>query len=95
MAFWGCLTSMESNSELKRVLYLLLNISLVAIALYLKRTVFLVFGAIGIHLYLGHLAYVVFKDSFLFPFALALLGLSLILITVWTQSYLRRMSKAA
>ncbi len=95
MAFWGCLTSINSDSEIKRAFYLLLNIGLVGIALYLKRTVFLVFGAIGIHLYLGHLAYVVFKDSFLFPFALALLGLSLILITVWTQSYLRRMSKAA
>ncbi|MFM9904423.1 MAG: DUF2157 domain-containing protein [Pyrinomonadaceae bacterium] len=95
MAFWGCLTSMDSDSEFKRALYLLLNIGLVGIALYLKRTVFLVFGAIGIHLYLGHLAYVVFKDSFLFPFALALLGLSLILITVWSQSYLRRKAKPA
>lgn len=95
MAFWGGFTSMESTSELSRVFYLLLNIGLVAIALYLKRSVFLVFGAVGIHVYLGHLAYVVFKDSFFFPFALALLGLSLILITVWAQSYLRRLSKTA
>ena len=43
---------------------------------------FLVFGALGVHLYLGHLAYEVFKNSFFFPFALALLGLSLILFTV-------------
>lgn len=35
------------------------------------------------HVYLGHLTYEVFKDSFFFPFALALLGLSLILLTVW------------
>lgn len=93
MAFWGGLTSMDSDSEINRLLYLLLNVGLVAISLYLNRTVFLVFGAIGIHAYLGHLAYVVFKDSFLFPFALALLGLSLILVTVGAQSYLRRKSK--
>lgn len=93
MAFWGGFTSMESTSEFNRALYLLLNIGLVGIALLLKRTVFLVFGAVGIHIYLGHLAYEVFKDSFLFPFALALLGLSLILITVLAQSYLRKLSR--
>jgi hypothetical protein len=36
-------------------------------------------------MYLGHLAYEVFKDSFFFPFVLALLGLGLILLTVWMQ----------
>ena len=36
--------------------------------------------------YLGHLAYEVFKDSFFFPFALALFGLSLILLTVWISA---------
>lgn len=93
MAFWGGLTSMDSDSELNRFFYLLINIGLVGVALYLKRSTFLVFGAIGIHFYLGHLAYTVFKDSFLFPFVLALLGLSLILVTVFAQSHLRRMSE--
>jgi len=93
MAFWGGLTSMDSDSELGKLIYLFINIGLIGIALYLRRTVFLVFGAIGAHIYLGHLAYEVFKDSFLFPFALALLGLSLILVTVFAQSYLRRTQK--
>ena len=84
---------MDSDSEFNKAVYLVINIGLVAIALYLNRTVFLVFGAIGIHAYLGHLAYRVFADSFLFPFALAFLGLSLILVTVLAQSYLRRRSK--
>jgi len=95
MAFWGGMTSMDSDSELNKAIYLLINIGLVGVALYLRRTVFLVFGALGIHAYLGHLAYVVFKDSFLFPFALAFLGLSLILVTVWAQSFLRRRSGSA
>jgi hypothetical protein len=92
MAFWGGLTSMEGASELNRLLYLLVNIALIALSLYLKRTVFLVFGALGVHVYLGHLAYTVFADSFMFPFVLALLGLSLILVTVFAQSYLKRIS---
>ncbi len=90
MAFWGGLTSMDSDSELNKFFYMLLNVGLVALALYLNRTVFLVFGALGVHIYLGHLAYRVFQDSFLFPFVLALLGLSLILVTVGAQAYLRR-----
>lgn len=85
LAFWGGLTSMNGDSELNRGLYALLNIGLIWLAVKLRRTTFLVFGALGVHLYLGHLAYRVFQDSFFFPFALALLGLSLILLTVWMQ----------
>jgi hypothetical protein len=84
-AFWGGLTSMNSDSEFRRALYALLNVGLIGLAVWLQRTTFLVFGALGVHLYLGHLAYQVFQDSFFFPFALALLGLSLILVTVWMQ----------
>jgi hypothetical protein len=49
-----------------------------------------VFGALGVYGYLGHLAYRVFQDSVLFPFVLALLGLSMILATVWVQKRMRR-----
>jgi hypothetical protein len=90
MAFWGGLTSMDSGSELNRFLYLLVNIGLVAIALFQQRSIFLVFGAMGVYAYIGHLAYRVFEDSFLFPFVLALMGLAMILATVWAQSYLKR-----
>lgn len=76
---------MNGDSELNRGLYALLNIGLIWLAVKLRRTTFLVFGALGVHLYLGHLAYRVFQDSFFFPFALALLGLSLILLTIWMQ----------
>jgi AhpC/TSA family len=42
------------------------------------RRVYAVFGALGISIYLGHLADVVFKDSLLFPFALSLIGIAII-----------------
>ncbi len=93
MAFWGGFTSMNSDSEINKFLYLLLNIGLVALALFLKRSVFLVFGAMGVFGYIGHLAYRVFEDSFLFPFVLAIVGLAMILGTVWGQSYLRRVTR--
>ena len=54
----------------------------------------ILFGVLGVHIYLGHLAYEVFKDSILFPFALALLGLSVILVTVFAQRYARKSIQA-
>lgn len=90
MAFWGGLTSMDSGSEFNRFIYFVINVGLVGLAVKLKRTVFLVFGAVGIYIYLGHLAWQVFEDSVFFPFVLALLGLSLILGTVLGQRYWRK-----
>lgn len=90
IAFWCGLTFMESGSELGRILYALVNVGLIALGVKLRRAVFVVFGVLGVHVYLGHLAYEVFKDSVLFPFALALLGLSVILVTVFAQRYVRR-----
>lgn len=95
MAFWGGLTAMDSGSEAKRFIYLLINVALVGVAIKLRRAAFLVFGALGIYVYLGHLAWEVFKDSVFFPFVLALLGLSLILGAVWGQRYWRQRLKRA
>jgi hypothetical protein len=88
LAFWGGLTSMHSTSEVNQALYGALNLGLIGIAVRSRRATFLVFGALGFHLYVGHLAYSVFGTSLLFPFVVALLGLSLILVTVWAQRHL-------
>ena len=80
MAFWGALTSTESNSEVAKVAYCLLNVALLLIAVFLARRVYAVFGALGVTLYLGHLADVVFRDSLLFPFALSLIGVAVIAV---------------
>ena len=90
LGFWCGLTFMDSDSEVGRLLYALLNVGLMALGVWLRRTVFIVFGVLGVHVYLGHLAYEVFKNSILFPFALALLGLSVILVTVIAQRQLNK-----
>jgi hypothetical protein len=90
MAFWGGLTSMDSGSELTRFIYLLTNIGLIGAAVWLRRSTFVVFGAMGCWAYVGHLAYSVFKGSVLFPFAIAGLGLAMILTTVWAQRQWRQ-----
>jgi hypothetical protein len=77
-AFWGALTASESSSELGKLIYCLLNVGLLFVSVLLMRRVYAVFGTIGIAMYLGHLANVVFKDSLLFPFALSLIGIAVI-----------------
>ncbi|WP_419785810.1 DUF2157 domain-containing protein [Pseudodesulfovibrio sp.] len=79
MAFWGGLTYMDSGSELGRFLYAMINFGLMVLSILLRRKAFLVFGALGMAIYIGHLAMEVFKDSISFTFALSGIGLLIIL----------------
>ena len=78
LTFWGALSSMDSDSELNKLIYCGINLAMIAIGAVLGRRVFAVFGALGAAGYLAHLAYYTFKDSLLFPIALTLLGLAVI-----------------
>ncbi len=78
LAFWGGLTSMESGGEWGKFVYVLINLALMIIGVVANRRACVVFGAIGINIYIGHLAYDIFANSLLFPFVLSLMGLLLI-----------------
>jgi len=80
MAFWGGITSSPSSTEFSKAIYCLFNVGLLLVAVILVRRVYALFGALGICMYLGHLAQVVFKDSLLFPFALSLIGVAVIAV---------------
>lgn len=84
-AFWGGLSLMDSDSELSKFLYCVINLGLIVASLVLRRLAFLVFGACGVAGYLGHLAYRVFQDSVWFTFALSFLGAVLIAVGVIYQ----------
>ncbi len=85
LAFWGGLSLMEAGSEFRKAVYCLINVGLMLMSVLLERRVFLVFGALGVFGYLGHLAYSVFKDSLLFPFALTFLGIAIIYLGIKYQ----------
>ncbi|MDP1835737.1 MAG: hypothetical protein Q8K75_07395 [Chlamydiales bacterium] len=87
--FWGGLTSYccIDNSELAYFTYFVINLAMMALSIPLKRKVFLVFGAIGANLYIAHLAYEIFKDSLLFPFALSGIGLGIIFLGIMYQKH--------
>jgi hypothetical protein len=84
-AFWGGLTSLDSDSEVGKFVYCLINVGLIFCSLLLKRRAFIVFGALGFFGYLGHLAYRVFENSVLFPFVLTLIGLGIIYLGLQYQ----------
>lgn len=92
LAFWGGLSSMESDSELGKALYCLINLGLMAIAVLLRRPMFMVFGAMGVAAYLGYLAYDVFADSLLFPIVLTVIGLGVIGLGLLYQKHREHLS---
>jgi hypothetical protein len=87
VAFWGGMSLMESDSPWRKFAYCMINVALILLAVFLQRRAFLVFGACGVFGYLSYLSYDVFKDSFLFPMALTLLGLIVIFLGVQYQRH--------
>ena len=92
-AFWGALSSMRSDSEWRKLLYCLLNLFFIVVSVALRRRIFLVYGALGVNAYLVTLAWRVFENSVLFPFALTALGLGVIWMAVKYQKNRQRIDR--
>jgi hypothetical protein len=93
LAFWGGMTSLPSHGELSRFIYFLINATLIGLSLYLNRKTFAVFGGVGVFIYIGHLANELFKDSVMFPFVMAFIGILIIWGAVWYQKNFAKLSK--
>ncbi|KTD17038.1 hypothetical protein [Legionella jordanis] len=86
ITFWGGLTCQYSDSEWAKFFYCCVNLLMIIIGVILVRKVFVIFGAIGFGVYLGYLASQVFKNSILFPVALAFIGFLIIYLgTLWQK----------
>ncbi|MGY0219693.1 DUF2157 domain-containing protein [Endozoicomonadaceae bacterium StTr2] len=92
IAFWCGLSSQNSNSELNKFIYCCINLVLIGIGVIIIRRVFVIFGALGVAGYLGHLAWEVFRESWLFPISLTLIGLGIIWLGVLWQKHEARLS---
>ena len=87
MAFWGGLSSQQSDSEMAKFVYFCINLLLIVVGVALVRKVFVIFGALGASMYFGHLANAVFQDSWLFPIALTFIGIAVIYLgVVWQKN---------
>lgn len=87
MTFWGGLSSQSSEYELSKFIYCCINLVMIGVGVMLYRRVFVIFGALGVALYLGHLAARVFLDSALFPIALTLIGFLIIYLGAQWQKH--------
>lgn len=85
LAFWGGLSLMDSNSELGKFIYCLINVGFIFVAVYLRRRVFIVFGTLGVLGYISHLAWRAFKFSYAFPIALTFIGIFIVFLGVKYQ----------
>jgi len=87
LAFWGGLTSQSSDNEWSKFIYFMMNVSMIAVGVLLRRRVFVVFGALGSAFYLGHLASDIFENSWLFPITLTAIGLFIVYLgIVWQKN---------
>lgn len=84
LMFWGGLSTMNSDSELNKFLYCMINLAMIAIGALLMRRVFAVFGALGIAGYLFHLADL-FSGSLAFPVLLAAFGIGVVFAGLYWQ----------
>ncbi|WP_323796790.1 hypothetical protein [Nisaea sp.] len=84
-SFWGGLSLLDSSSELSRFGYFLINLVLILASVYLRRRIFIIFGAFGVIWYLGHLSLKIFPDEALFPIALTVTGALVVLLGILLQ----------
>lgn len=82
LAFWGGLSLLDSNHEFGKFVYALINVGLIFLSVRLKRRTFIVFGAIGVFGYLGHLSRTVFPDAIAFPILMSAIGVGILLLGV-------------
>lgn len=87
LTFWCGLSFQQSNSEWAKFLYFLTNLAMMLAGVILARRVFVVFAAMGCFYYFYHLADQVFKDSWLFPISLTLIGLAMVYLGILWQKH--------
>lgn len=91
LSFWGGLGTLSwMASEWVMGLYALVNLLMMSFSILIKRTIFMILGAIGIFLYLEHLVDKFFADSIFFPFILTAIGLLIIYLGILYQRHAPR-----
>lgn len=84
-AFWFGVMFGHPENELVRFVQLLVNLALIVLSVLLQRRAFVAFGAVGVFMYLAHLAGEVFGGSILFTLVLTLLGIGIMAAGVFAQ----------
>jgi hypothetical protein len=87
LAFTGGLSLLGNGSQLGKAVYCLVHLVLIMLSIVLQRRAFLVFGAIGVFIYLANEAFGFFKNSYSFTFGLTILGILFIAAGVFYKRH--------
>lgn len=93
VAFWCGLSLSDSNNELAKFCYFLINILLLLMSVILSRKVFAVFGSMGSLIYIGYLSNKLFKDELIFSLALIIIGFIIIRLGMYWNKNSERLEK--
>lgn len=84
-AFWlglNWLTWWTTGGEATQLIYLGVNAALLVVSVLVSRGLLTAYGTLGVAAYLFHLTWEVFQNSQAFPFALAAVGLGMIVVGI-------------
>lgn len=94
IAFWGGLNILTwERGEGFKFAFFVINVIMMFLSIILKRTIFMVLGAIGLFAYLAYLAGNIFQDSVAFPFVLSFIGLVIIYLGFLYQRNIKWIEK--
>jgi hypothetical protein len=82
-----------NDNVFKFVILGIINVFLILFSIFLNRNVFLVFGAIGLTEFFGRLSWEFFENSALFPVALTVIGILLIVSGMFFQRNKKRVDE--
>jgi hypothetical protein len=93
VSFYVGLFEVFQYGQAIRFLLCVVSFAMILLSVILNRTVFLVFGAFGIFAYLANLAWGIFANSILFPFALSFFGVAIIFFAIFYNRYRSRIEQ--
>jgi hypothetical protein len=82
------------DPEWQKALYVPVCLLAMVVSVVLQQRAFILFGGIGLMVYIGHLAAKIFADSLLFPFVLSGIGLGIIALAVAYRKHQRQWREA-
>lgn len=82
LAFWCAISFSSTDQLILKFLYCGMNLVLIGVAVLFLRPVFLVFGSVGVFMFLYDITNNVFRDSLLFPIYLSLVGVAILVCAI-------------
>ena len=85
LSFWIPLSLLDSDSELGKFIYFMINLLMILFGGIIRKNIFIILGSIGVIGYLSHLSIEVFDDTIAFSLILSAIGIAIVFCGIWWQ----------